>query len=159
MIYMYKKNVKNKKLITSLIISILVILLVFSIILNRKINFIENFSKSALTVIEKVIMYPFTALNNDKSIKQSESYLIQKNVNTSLEKEIKELKEVLDLNKTLTEYQPINATILSRNKSYWFNTISIDKGEKSGIKENMAVITKNGFDDLKNDEITKKREK
>ena len=73
---MYKKNVKNKKLITSLIISILVILLVFSIILNRKINFIENFSKSALTVIEKVIMYPFTALNNDKSIKQSESYLI-----------------------------------------------------------------------------------
>lgn len=142
---MYKKNVKNKKLITSLIISILVILLVFSIILNRKINFIENFSKSALTVIEKVIMYPFTALNNDKSIKQSESYLIQKNVNTSLEKEIKELKEVLDLNKTLTEYQPINATILSRNKSYWFNTISIDKGEKSGIKENMAVITKNGL--------------
>ena len=47
--------------------------------------------------------------------------------------------------KTLTEYKPINATILSRNKSYWFNTLTIDKGSKQGIKKNMAVITKNGL--------------
>ena len=52
---------------------------------------------------------------------------------------------MLELNKTMTEYDTVNATILSRNKSYWFNTITIDKGAKQGIKENMAVITKNGF--------------
>ena len=56
-----------------------------------------------------------------------------------------ELKEALELNKTLTEYTPVNATILSRNKSYWFNTITIDKGKSSGIKKNMAVITKKGL--------------
>ena len=66
-------------------------------------------------------------------------------INSSLEKEIQELKQTLELNKTLTEYEAINATVLSRNKSYWFNTITIDKGKKSGIKNNMAVITKNGL--------------
>lgn len=69
----------------------------------------------------------------------------RKNVNTSLEEEIQELKDVLDLNRTLTEYTPINATILSRNKSYWFNQIMIDKGSKDGIKKDMAVVTKNGL--------------
>ena len=62
-----------------------------------------------------------------------------------MEEEIKELKDQLELNKTLTEYEPINATVLSRNRSYWFNTITIDKGSSSGIKRNMAVITKNGL--------------
>ena len=90
-------------------------------------------------------MYPFTTLNKDKNINQDESYLIQKNINDSLEKEIKELKDLLELNKTLTEYTPINATILSRNKSYWYNTLTIDKGKKDGIKKDMAVITSKGL--------------
>ena len=90
-------------------------------------------------------MYPFTALNENKDITQTESYTIQKNINTSLEKEIQELKKSLELNKTLTEYDPVNATVLSRNKSYWFNTLTIDKGKKAGIKENMAVVTKEGL--------------
>ena len=90
-------------------------------------------------------MFPFTTLNTEKNINHNESYLIQKNVNESLEKEIQELKEALELNKTLTEYKPINATILSRNKSYWYNTITIDKGKKDGIKKDMAVITSKGL--------------
>ena len=96
-------------------------------------------------MINKMVMYPFTALNSEKDVNHNESYLIQKNVNESLEKEIQELKEALELNKTLTEYTHINATILSRNKSYWYNTITIDKGKKDGITEDMAVITSKGL--------------
>ena len=121
---MYKKKKNKKNSIFSLIILLV---------------------KDGAIIIEKIFMYPFTALNKEKGKDQTESYTIQKNVNSSLEKEIKELKETLELNKTLTEYEPINATVLSRNKSYWFNTITIDKGKKSGIKNNMAVITKNGL--------------
>ena len=51
-----------------------------------------------------------------------------------IQKEIQELKDTLELNKTLTEYTPVNATILSRNKSYWFNTITIDKGSNQNEK-------------------------
>lgn len=143
---MLKKNKKrNNILIISIIIVILIILLLSSLVLDRKQTKIEKVLKDGCILIEKIAIYPFTALNKDKGINQNESYLIQKSVNSSLEKEIKELKDALELNRTLTEYEPINATILSRNKSYWFNTITIDKGSSSGIKKDMAVITKNGL--------------
>ncbi len=139
------KKQKKRKVVIISICSVLTALLIISIILDRKTGKIENILKDGVMIVNKVIMYPFTALNKEKNQTQSESYLIQKNVNSSLEKEIQELKEVLELNKTLTEYTPINATILSRNKSYWFNTLTIDKGKSSGIKKNMAVITKKGL--------------
>ncbi len=141
----YKKRKQNKKLVTAIFTAVLVVLLVISIVLNRQIGYIENIFKDIAMTFEKVIMSPQLANDKEKNTNQSESYLIQKNVNASLEKEINELKEALELNKTLTEYDPINATVLSRNKSYWFNTMTIDKGKSSGIKKNMAVITKNGL--------------
>lgn len=142
--YKKKKKVNNKLLI--IIASILIIVLVsLSLVLKRTYTPIESFFKDIATFTNKIFMYPFTALNIDKNENQNESYIIQKNVNSSLEKEIAELKETLDLNSTLTEYSIVNATILSRNKSYWFNTMTIDKGQKAGLKENMAVITKNGL--------------
>lgn len=145
---MYKS--KKRKQLNVKIVVIVVIIIAFvgisvSVYMSRS-NFLgEGIVKDFFMAIDKVVMYPFTALNDEKNIDQSESYLIQKNVNTSLEIEIQELKDVLDLNRTLTEYTPINATILSRNKNYWFNQIMIDKGSKDGIAKDMAVVTKNGL--------------
>ena len=34
---------------------------------------------------------------------------------------------------------------MNRNKSDWYQTLTIDKGKDSGLKENMVVITKNGL--------------
>ena len=142
---MYKKK-NNKKKITILIVIItLILLLILSLFLTRKKSRVETLIKDTTTIIQKIVIYPFQTLSKSKKTDQSESYLIQKNVNSSLEKEIQELKETLELNKTLTEYEPINATILSRNKSYWFNTMTIDKGKTDGLRENMAVITKKGL--------------
>lgn len=143
---MKKKNKENKKkiIITVSVVVVLIILISISLLIQTsgsKYNIFKNISIS----IQKTVMFPFTHLAKDNTKDETESYVIQKNVNASLEKEIKELKEALELNKTLTEYEPINATILSRNKSYWFNSITIDKGTSSGIKKNMAVITKNGL--------------
>jgi len=142
---MYKKKNNKKKIVIILIIFVLILLLILSLFLTRKTSKVETLFKDTTTIIQKIVIYPFTTLSKSKKIDQSESYLIQKNVNSSLEKEIQELKETLELNKTLTEYKPVNATILSRNKSYWFNNITIDKGKKDGIRENMAVITKKGL--------------
>lgn len=142
---MYKKDKKNKKITIVLTIVTLVLALLISVKLDRKTFKVETVLKDSGMFLQKIIIYPFTSLNKEKNKTQTESYLIQKNVNSSLEKEIEELKKTLDLNKTLTEYEPINCTILSRNKSYWFNTITIDKGKSKGIKEGMAVVTKNGL--------------
>lgn len=141
---MFKKKKKNIKLyIISTIIIILLLLISFN--LNRKYTFIEKPFKDISTQINKLLIQPFTLFSKEKGIDQSKSYLIQKKKNESLEKEIEELKKQLELSKTLTEYSIENATIVSRNKSYWFNNLSIDKGSKSGIKEGQAVITSNGL--------------
>lgn len=139
--YRKKKDKQKKRIIIGISILIVVILLFLSVAFTNKNN---SIFKDTTMFIERIIMYPFTGLK-EKNTPATESYLIQKNVNSSLEKEIEELKGVLELNKTLTEYTPINATVLSRNKSYWFNTLTIDKGKKAGIKKDMAVITKNGL--------------
>ena len=140
---MYKKK-KDKKTNTIRIIIISLILLIL-LSVSLLVPHDNTFIKDGVILIEKVLMYPFTSLNKEKGQTQTESYTIQKNINSSLEKEIEELKKELELNKTLTEYEVENATVLSRNKSYWFNTMTIDKGKKAGIKKNMAVITKDGL--------------
>lgn len=139
------RKVKAKPIIKKIIIGILVIIITLSISFkfNREITNTENLFKSLSTYINKLYMLPLTSLSSNNN--QDESYLIQKNLNETLKKDINELKSLLDLNHTLTEYAIENATILSRNKSYWFNTITIDKGKKDGIKKDMAVITSEGL--------------
>ena len=145
---MYKNKKRkqiNFKILIVVVAIVVVIGLAISVHMSRSSFLGEGIIKDVVMTIDKIVMYPFTALNDEKNVTQSESYLIQKNVNASLEKEIQELKEALDLNRTLTEYTPINATILSRNKSYWFNQLMIDKGSRDGIKKDMAVVTKDGL--------------
>ena len=62
-----------------------------------------------------------------------------------LEKEIDDLKEALDLSDTITDYKEINAEVVNRNVGAWYNTLNINKGSKSGIKEGMAVIVNKGL--------------
>ena len=45
----------------------------------------------------------------------------------------------------LSKYEPISTTVIARNPDQWMNTIVIDKGSKSGIKNNMAVMTSEGL--------------
>ena len=133
-----KKNKKMKKkilIVISLVIGI--ILLLISLNTNRKTSFIESIFKDIVIFPSKVV-----SKNNNKD---AESYLLEKNENDELRREIDELKKVLELNNTMSEYTKINTTIISRNKSYWFNTLTIDKGSSSGIKKDMAVITKDGL--------------
>lgn len=142
---MYKKKKQHKNKLVIILPIVIVIALILSLTLNRKYTFIESVLKDTTSFVNRLFVYPITMFNSEKNIDQTKSYIIQKNVNASLEKEIEELKKMLDLNKTLTEYSIENATILSRNKSYWFNTMTIDKGKKDGIKKDMAVVTKDGL--------------
>lgn len=63
----------------------------------------------------------------------------------SLKEEIDNLKELLDLKTLMAGYEMIYATITNRNTDYWFYTVTIDKGKKDGLKEDMIVINENGL--------------
>lgn len=135
------KKQQKKKINILIRFIIITILLAISLNQNRNYTKIEELLKDISVPISKLTIFQTKASSTD----QTESYLIQKNINTSLEKEITELKELLDLNSTFTSFEKENATVISRNASYWFNTITIDKGKKDGIKQGMAVVTTNGL--------------
>lgn len=60
-------------------------------------------------------------------------------------KVINELEAMLELNSTLVESTYLNATVIGRNLGFWYDKITIDKGSKNGVKENMAVVTSDGL--------------
>lgn len=143
---MYRKSKKRKKIIIIIIIIFCSFFILFySLSSNRKQTVVESYLKDATALIMKVVMLPFTSLNADKDEDLTESYVIQKNLNVHLEEEIEQLRDALDLNQTLTGYDVVNATVITRNKGYWYQTLTIDKGKKDGLKENMVAITKNGL--------------
>ena len=143
---MYQKKKKRKKIIIVFCaIFISFFLLFYSLSSNRKIGVIEGFFKDGAVTISKIVMTPFTTLNKEKGKDASKSYLIQKNINVHLVEEIEQLRDTLALNQTLTGYEIVNATVVNRNKSYWYQTLTIDKGKADGLGENMVVITKNGL--------------
>lgn len=143
---MYQKKKKRKKIIIIFAaIFISFFLLFYSLTSNRKVGAVEGVLKDGATIISKIVMTSFTTLNKEKDKDASKSYLIQKNINVHLEEEIEQLRDTLSLNQTLTGYNIVNATVINRNRSYWYQTLTIDKGKSSGLKENMIVITKNGL--------------
>ena len=62
-----------------------------------------------------------------------------------LENENDELRGTLKVNENLSDYDKINATVISRNPGYWYQKLVIDKGSKDGIIKNMAVVNKDGL--------------
>lgn len=59
--------------------------------------------------------------------------------------ENKRLREIVDKQDDLRDYDPIQATVIARNPDQWEEKIIIDKGEVHGIKTNMPVMTAKGL--------------
>ena len=55
------------------------------------------------------------------------------------------LKEELNINYTLSDYEYLNATVVSRNVGYWHNKITINKGTYNGVEKDMVVISSKGL--------------
>ncbi|WP_429970692.1 rod shape-determining protein MreC [Fructilactobacillus sp. Tb1] len=65
--------------------------------------------------------------------------------NEALSSENAALKKQLNIGKTLTGYNKINAAVLSRTPSNWQQQIIINKGSSAGIAKNMSVIVDKGL--------------
>lgn len=157
-----KKNLEKKYIVLIVIIIIMLILGILSYSLKKKekLNTFETILKEGIVSIENVIFYPFRSLVNSvndfkllKDVKK-ENDILKKEIdkhesiiaeNTELKRQLDALKQELNINYTLTDYDYVNATVTSRNINYWYNTITINKGSKDGIKVEMPVINSNGL--------------
>lgn len=151
----YNRN----KLVFILFGLILFIMLVGVSLRERNTTIPEQIVGDSTAVGQRFVSYPamFVATNFSDFIHmwdaEKEKKVLQKKIdgfaqveadNYRLEKENKELREMLKT-ESIAEYDPVIATIISRNQDEWMNTMVINKGETAGIKENMAVITNSGL--------------
>lgn len=156
-----RKNKKNKHIyLIVLIIIILIAIISYTIKSEKKLTILESLIKDCVVEVQKIFYMPikkvssiiedFSELNNVLE----ENKILKSNVekiesleaeNIALKQELNKMKEELNIENVLTDYTYLNATVISRNSFYWYNTLTIDKGSHSGIKEGMVVLNSTGL--------------
>ena len=146
-------------LIITVIFIILVAILSYSLKTNKKLSTFESIVKDVVVEIQKITYMPVknfnTIISDYKSLKKvlEENKILKSNVdkiesleaeNNELKQEINDMKNELNIEHVLSDYDYLNATVVSRNASTWYNNLTIDKGSHNGIKEGMVVINSTG---------------
>jgi rod shape-determining protein MreC len=64
---------------------------------------------------------------------------------TTLNEENESLKEELELQETLTDYNLITGSVIARNPDMWIDQLVIDRGSSDGLENGMSVMSNNGL--------------
>ena len=159
---MRRRDIKPKHILIIIIIIIIIILAIFSFTLkeDKQLNKFESLIKDTVTSVQKVVTSPFnwifTKIDDYKeliNIREKYQKLLPEvdridsltTENTELRKQLEAMKEELNIDYTINEYEFLNATVISRNISYWYNTITIDKGTYNGVETDMVVVNSDGL--------------
>lgn len=159
---MNRKKITTKHILIMIIVLIMIIIAIFSFTLkeDKQLNRFESLIKDTVTSIEKVVFYPFRLVINKvndyrelKDIRTKYQQLLPetnridslKTENIELRKQLEALKKELNIDYTLNEYTYLFATVINRNVSNWYNTITIDKGTYNGVTKDMVVVNSQGL--------------
>lgn len=157
-----KKELPRKFIVIGCISLVVILLIIFSVTLkdDRKLNPVESFFKDTLIYAERVVTYPFRFVldkineYNELDSVREENDILETSLdrvtsieseNIELRRQLEALKEELNIDYSLTDYEYLNATVISRNVGYWYNTITINKGKYNGVEEDMVVINGKGL--------------
>ena len=124
-----KKSKKNNKIKDRLLIFIMFFLLALS-------YFELNSDIRLGNIIKDLIFYPSSNVKTQAFIKTYETELIEEN---------KELKKIMNIKLSLTDFDIEYGTVIERNNSYWLEELTINKGLLNGIKKDSPVITEGGL--------------
>lgn len=161
---MYKKKHKDKKnkiIISCVLIFCLIIGFIVNIVLtDRQLTIFEKTIKDSVLTVQKIIGYPIEFIVNkiDESKEKDKMYeqfqiLQQENIdnnhykieNEELKKQLEEMKALLNINDLLSEYTQLNAVVINRDLGYWYDTITINKGEHDGVMIGMPAVVGEGL--------------
>lgn len=121
---------------------------------------IQQFGNDIAGFADGIVAYPVNAVQGvadsvsglmnayteNRKLKQKVSELAQVKVrDQTLAKENKQLKAELKLKNSLTDYSTVSAAVMSRTPSSWQQQLVINKGQTSGIKKNMPVLSGGGL--------------
>lgn len=159
-----QKFFSNKKLIILMILIIITFgLLAVTVNIRDKKStppVVQQIGNDVVSVVGGVFAYPTNAVKNatsefsdlyntyteNKRLKSRIGELAQNQAKLEVvQEENKKLKQELKLNSTLTDYSTVNASVLSRSPSSWQSYLTINRGQTSGIKKNMPVMSGKGL--------------
>ena len=94
-------------------------------------------------LLKDYLLYPVLALKDDNVIEINDNQL--ESIINELETDLSELKKLMEIKTVNSDFSMINASVIERNRTYWFNSLTIDKGKSDGIELDMAVINQDGL--------------
>ena len=85
-------------------------------------------------------------IQQNKELQQQIDELTIENNNLTQEKyELNNLRSLYKLDQEYADYQKTGAKVIGKNSGNWFQSFTIDKGTKDGIKLNMNVMAESGL--------------
>ncbi|GEP20327.1 rod shape-determining protein MreC [Pediococcus argentinicus] len=158
-----QKFFSNRKLVITVICLIIAFGLMTVSLTIRKRNTTpapQKAGNDVFALVNRVIAYPVRGaqkvgenFNNFVDTYQENQHL-KKNIddldetharNQALEQENQQLKEIVKLKSSMTDYNLVSANVLTRSPSSWQNIVTISKGTASGVKKNQPVVAGNGL--------------
>ncbi|MEA5026200.1 MAG: rod shape-determining protein MreC [Erysipelotrichaceae bacterium] len=118
---------------------------IFSFFSSVKYTMIDYPVETLVGWIDDYANYHAIRDENDRLRADIDSLNLYKAQLMEANREIDELKAILNLQLTMTQYDLINATVIGRDISSWNDVIKINVGSNDGIDENYAVITTDGL--------------
>lgn len=154
-------NIVNRRLII-ILISIILITIIAGITAGVRGNLTwpERFIKDTASFFQSVVYKPAAAVSGffsdlgkltslyeeNKQLKSALHQFAQLEAsNVLLTNENQRLREMLDAKSNLTDYKIYVAEVIARHHDSWYNTVTINRGERDGLKPNMAVATASGL--------------
>lgn len=151
----------NKKMIILLIsVIVFVSLLSLSLRTGDSTPFIQQASNDITAVLGRAFSGPantvtnvFESVNNLQNtyeenqrlrVEIDKVYERQAEINV-LRDENSRLAEELELKNSLTDFQTISGTVISRNPDNWVDQIIVDRGSQDGVEVGMPVMSGNGL--------------
>lgn len=154
-------NFVNRRLII-ILVSIIALVTVAGLTagVRGNLSWPERLVKDTTSLLQQIIYKPVNAVagffadlsklfdlyDENKSLKAALNQLAQIQANNDLlKKENERLREMLNAKSTLNNYKLIVAEVIARQQDSWYNIVTIDKGERDGIRPDMAVSTASGL--------------
>lgn len=159
-----KKFNPNKSIIIALVI-VLVTVTIISLSAARRAqgaqtNVAQSVVNDSVGIMDRIVAAPVNFV--EKTVKNAQDLFSTYSENQRLkakldtysdlaqdkknnEREIKALKQELELKNSLTNYDTVSANVITRSPDSWQDTLIVDRGSKDGIEQNMAVMSQSGL--------------
>lgn len=101
-------------------------------------------SGAGTNFVKQIVNFRVTANENERLKQELSTAQLELRNAQQAAAENERLKSLLNL-KEQTGYDHVDARVIARDSSIWFNTITINRGSSSGIALNMPVVTGTGI--------------